>query len=128
MEPQRSSNVGGDWSFHAAKRRSRLTAACAQFIGVRGSGKAKSWLRSALYTPLPHGVGGLGVTGDGPRMLRDHIKPACVRLGFKPATWLTFRRSWSTWGEEELISPKIRGLLLGNSAEINQTVYTKVHV
>jgi integrase len=71
-------------------------------------------------------AGRLGVPGDGIRMLRDHVKSTCECLGLKPATWLTFRKTWSTWADENNISPKIRGELLGHSPEINQAVYTKV--
>ena len=67
-----------------------------------------------------------GVPGAQKAMLRDYIKPACAKLGLKPATWLTFRRTWNTWADGFGISPKLRGFLVGNSAEINQTVYTKV--
>jgi hypothetical protein len=71
-------------------------------------------------------AGRLGVPGDSARMLPDHIKPACERLGLKPATWGTFRRTWATWADGKNISPKIRGELMCNSAEINRAVYTKV--
>ena len=66
-----------------------------------------------------------GVPGDQARMLRDHIKPTCDALGFKKATWLTFRRSWNTWADGKGISPKMRGTLVGNSAEVNSHIYTK---
>ena len=67
-----------------------------------------------------------GVPGDQARMLRDHIQPTCDDLGFKRATWLTFRRSWTTWADGKGISPKMRGALMGNSEEINSRIYTKV--
>jgi len=67
-----------------------------------------------------------GKPGDPARMLRDHIKPICKDLGLPAATWLTFRRTWATWADEEGISAKQRGAIMGNSAEINQNVYTKV--
>ncbi len=67
-----------------------------------------------------------GVSGDPKRMLRDHIKPACKSLRIPDATWLTFRRTWATWADGKGITPKMRGELMGNSAEINQQVYTKV--
>ena len=60
------------------------------------------------------------------RMLRDHIKPACEALGFPKATWLTFRRTFSSWGEAKGIGAKARAELMGHSPEINQRVYTKV--
>ena len=59
-------------------------------------------------------------------MLRDHIKPAGEYVGVPNVTWLTFRRTWNTWADEKGVSPKIRGAVVGNSAEINQKMYTKV--
>ena len=71
-------------------------------------------------------AGRLGVRGDQARMLRDHIKPAGEYVGAPNVTWLTFRRTWNTWADEKGVSPKIRGAVVGNSAEINQKMYTKV--
>jgi integrase len=71
-------------------------------------------------------AGRLGVPGDAKRMLRDYIHPACEDLGIPPATWLTFRRTWATWADGKGVTPKMRGELMGNSAEVNQQVYTKV--
>jgi len=70
-------------------------------------------------------AGRMGVPGDHAGMLRDHVKPACQALGLKPATWLTFQRSWNTWADGQGISPKIRGAIVGNSEEINSRIYTK---
>jgi integrase len=66
-----------------------------------------------------------GVPGNQARMFRDHIKPACAALNLKPATWLTFRRSWNTWADGKGISPKMRGAIVGNSEVINSQLYTK---
>jgi integrase len=63
---------------------------------------------------------------DQARMLRSHIKPACEELGLPKATWLTFRRTFSTWADERGVSAKIRAELMGHGPEINQTIYTKV--
>jgi integrase len=71
-------------------------------------------------------AGRKGIPGDHARILRDYIKPACEDLGIPPATWLTFRRTWATWADGKGVTPKMRGELMGNSAEINQQVYTKV--
>jgi integrase len=70
-------------------------------------------------------AGRKGTSGGQARMLKDHIKPACAALGLKPATWLTFRRSWNTWADGKGVSPKMRGEIVGNSAEVNSRVYTK---
>jgi integrase len=71
-------------------------------------------------------AGRRGVSGDHARMLRDHVKPACIASKIPVATWLTFRRTWSTWADGIGASPKMRGELMGNSEEINQRIYTKV--
>jgi len=71
-------------------------------------------------------AGRKGIPGDHARILRDHIKPACEGLGIPRATWLTFRRTWATWADGKGITPKMRGELMGNSAVINEEVYTKV--
>src|SRR5262249_1721278 len=71
-------------------------------------------------------AGRLGRPGDHARVLRDQIKPPCKKIGLPPATYLTFRRTWSTWADEKGVSPKLRGELQGNSEEINSRIYTKV--
>jgi hypothetical protein len=38
---------------------------------------------------------------------------------------MTFRRSFATWADENGTSAKQRGELMGNSAEINASVYTQ---
>jgi len=71
-------------------------------------------------------AGRLGISGDHARLLRDHIKPACEGLQIPCATWLTFRRTWATWADGKGITPKMRGEVMGNSAEVNERLYTKV--
>jgi len=63
---------------------------------------------------------------DHKQIMRDHIKPACKRLGLQGASWLTFRRTFATWADQNGVSAKQRGELMGNSAEVNATVYTQV--
>jgi hypothetical protein len=57
--------------------------------------------------------------------MRDHIRPACDQLGLPKVSWMTFRRTFSTWGDEEGVSAKQRGILMGNSAEVNLRAYTQ---
>ena len=59
------------------------------------------------------------------QVMRDHIKPACAKLGLTDVCWLTFRRTFSTWGDEVGVSAKQRGVLMGNSAEVNLKAYTQ---
>jgi integrase len=58
--------------------------------------------------------------------MRDHIKLACKKLGLPSACWLTFRRTFATWADQNGVSAKQRGELMGNSAEVNAMVYTQV--
>jgi integrase len=34
-------------------------------------------------------------------VLRRHVFPACKRLGLPRATWLTFRRTYSSWSHQQ---------------------------
>jgi integrase len=62
---------------------------------------------------------------DQKRMLNDYIKPACEALGLRTAgTWLTFRRTYSTWADSIGVSAKMRAELMGHGPEINQSVYS----
>jgi len=58
------------------------------------------------------------------QIMRDYIDPACRDLGLPRAGWLTFRRTFATWADENGVSAKQRGELMGNS-EINASVYTQ---
>ena len=48
-------------------------------------------------------------TGSGkpisPNVLRRHVFPACDALGLKRVTWLTLRRTYSSWGARDRVSP-----------------------
>jgi len=52
-------------------------------------------------------------------VMRDHIAPACAALNMPRASWLTFRRTFATWADQQGVSAKQRGELMGNSAETN---------
>jgi hypothetical protein len=47
-------------------------------------------------------------------------------LGLSAVNWLTFRRTFATWADQNGVSAKQRGELMGNSAEVNNAVYTQV--
>jgi integrase len=63
---------------------------------------------------------------DENQIMRDHIRPACAKLGLPSVSWLTFRRTFATWADQNGVSAKQRGELMGNSAEVNNAVYTQV--
>jgi len=67
-----------------------------------------------------------GVPRDQKRTLNDYIKPACEALSLPKATWLTFRRTFSTWADTAASARKCDAELMGHGPEINQSVYRKV--
>jgi integrase len=60
-------------------------------------------------------------------ILRQQIFPACEALGLKRATWLTFRRTYSSWAHEKGVPGKVVAQLMGH-AKVDTTlnVYTQV--
>jgi integrase len=60
-------------------------------------------------------------------VLRRWVFPACAALGLPHATWLTFRRSYSTWAHEKGVPGKIVAQVMGH-AKVDTTlnVYTQV--
>lgn len=60
-------------------------------------------------------------------VLRRAIFPACKQVGLPNATWLTFRRTYSSWSHQEGVPGKVTAQLMGH-ANIDTTlnVYTQV--
>jgi integrase len=60
-------------------------------------------------------------------VLRQQIFPACEKLGLKRATWLTLRRTYSSWAHEKGVPGKVVAQLMGH-AKVDTTlnVYTQV--
>ncbi len=60
-------------------------------------------------------------------VLRRHLYPACTALGLPRATWLTFRRTYSSWSHDKGVPAKVVAQLMGH-ANIDTTlnVYTQV--
>jgi integrase len=58
---------------------------------------------------------------------RQQIFPACTALGLERATWLTFRRTYSSWAHEKGVPGKMVAQLMGH-AKVDTTlnVYTQV--
>jgi integrase len=87
------------------------------------------WKSKSKYSKPEHFIFAVhdgNVPGDPYRMLRSHITPACGEVEIPRSTWMTFRRTWATWADGKGITPKMRGELMGNSAEVNERIYTKV--
>jgi integrase len=60
-------------------------------------------------------------------VLRRHVFPACDALGLKHVTWLTLRRTYSSWAHEKGVPGKVVAQLMGH-AKVDTTlnVYTQV--
>jgi integrase len=60
-------------------------------------------------------------------VLRRHVFPACEALGLKHVTWLTLRRTYSSWAHEKGVPGKVVAQLMGH-AKVDTTlnVYTQV--
>ena len=60
-------------------------------------------------------------------VLRRWIFPACAALHLPNATWLTFRRTYSSWAHDKGVPGKVVAQLMGH-AKVDTTlnVYTQV--
>src|SRR3989449_4320041 len=56
-------------------------------------------------------------------LLRRYVFPACERLGLPGATWLTFRRTYCSWGHDKGVPDKVIAQLMGHA-----NVYTTLNV
>ncbi len=60
-------------------------------------------------------------------VLRRHIGPACKAVGLRRATWLTFRRTYSSWSHEQGVPGKVVAQLMGHAnVDTTLNVYTQV--
>jgi integrase len=60
-------------------------------------------------------------------VVRRSIAPACKRLGLPKATWLTFRRTYSTWSHERGVPGKVTAQPMGHAnVDTTLNVYTQV--
>jgi integrase len=62
-----------------------------------------------------------------PNNLRRWIVPPCKALGLKRVSWLTLRRTYSSWAHEKGVPGKVIAQLMGH-AKVDTTlnVYTQV--
>jgi integrase len=60
-------------------------------------------------------------------VLRQQVFPSCEALGLKRVTWLTLRRTYSSWAHEKGVAGKVVAQLMGH-AKVDTTlnVYTQV--
>jgi integrase len=60
-------------------------------------------------------------------VLRRSIFPACEALGLPHATWLTFRRTYSSWSHDKGVPGKVVAQLMGHAnVDTTLNVYTQV--
>ena len=60
-------------------------------------------------------------------VLRRSIFPACEVLGLPHATWLTFRRTYSSWSHEKGVPGKVLAQLMGHAnVDTTLNLYTQV--
>jgi integrase len=60
-------------------------------------------------------------------VLRRAIFPACEALGLPHATWLTFRRTYSSWSHDKGVPGKVVAQLMGHAnVDTTLNVYTQV--
>jgi len=69
----------------------------------------------------------LGTPMSPNNVLRRSIFPACQRLGLPNATWLTFRRTYSSWSHDKGVPGKVVAQLMGHAnVDTTLNVYTQV--
>jgi integrase len=60
-------------------------------------------------------------------VLRTWVWPACQAAGLSRATWLTFRRTYSSWAHDKGVPPKVVAAIMGHSkVDTTLNVYTQV--
>ena len=60
-------------------------------------------------------------------VLRREIFPACEALDLPHATWLTFRRTYSSWSHDKGVPGKVVAQLMGHAnVDTTLNVYTQV--
>ena len=60
-------------------------------------------------------------------VLRRSIFPACERLGLPHTTWLTFRRTYSSWSHDKGVLGKVVRQVMGHAnVDTTLNVYTQV--
>jgi len=56
-------------------------------------------------------------------ILRRYVFPACDTLNLPRATWLTFRRTFSTWSHQNQVNPKDLAEMMGHADVDTQFEY-----
>jgi len=60
-------------------------------------------------------------------VLRTWVWPACEAAGLQRSTWLTFRRTYSSWAHDKGVPPKVVAAIMGHTkVDTTLNVYTQV--
>jgi integrase len=105
----------------AGARQIPLSDAALDLI-ARWKGRAKGTEPDALVFATRSG------TSISPNnVLRRHVFPACQSLELRNATWLTFRRTYSSWSHDKGVPGKVVARLMGHAnVDTTLNVYTQV--
>jgi integrase len=86
------------------------------------------WLRSRRKAPedlIFSTVSGKRISPN--NVLRTWVWPACHAAGLPKATWLTFRRTYSSWAHQKGVPPKVVAAIMGHTkVDTTINVYTQV--
>ena len=58
-------------------------------------------------------------------ILRRQVFPACDRQQIPHATWLTFRRTWATWADNEHVAARTMVDIMGHEKVGTRFIYTQ---
>jgi integrase len=89
----------------------------------------EAWKRRAISTDADALVfaTGAGTSISPNNILRRAVFPACKKLGLPNATWLTFRRTYSSWSHDKGVPGKVVAQLMGHAnVDTTLNVYTQV--
>ena len=68
-----------------------------------------------------------GTRRQAQRILRDHVYPACKRLGLRRPGWRTFRRTFASWAHDRGVPSKVLAQLMGHeNVSTTMNIYTQV--
>jgi integrase len=105
----------------AGRRQLPLSAAALGFIGEWKARAAKTDAEALVFSTRT------GKAFSPNNVLRREIFPACEALNIPHATWLTFRRTYSSWSHDKGVPGKVVAQLMGHAnVDTTLNVYTQV--
>lgn len=105
----------------AGRRQLPLSAAALGFVGEWKARTAKTEPEGLVFSTRT------GKALSPNNVLRREIFPACEALNIPNATWLTFRRTYSSWSHDKGVPGKVVAQLMGHAnVDTTLNVYTQV--